>query len=519
MIIQNKYNTKAEKLKAYSKKNVYKKIRPAFVAKNVPNDFITEEGYTKEQLMRDVYKLIDCNNKISFINQDVKVFDKKENKHNVEDRSKQFDSNQCNVFTLCPTCAEKHASRLRKKYKEEIKALTEQYPYTYMITFTIRDEPTFNLAYDSLTEAIRRYVLMGQLRGHDSGGEEKRSQGEASKIKAMALGKEITIGKNSGLWHLHAHAIAFADSEIDFSVYDNEKKWQLINDFKEKYGRRPEKDVLAPAIKEYAKMELINKHGEIEFKKVAVSKASKEWIKATDGISSDIHFDIMEGTPNQIFEQCIEVMKYTSKIGCMEAGNILEVLANRKGKRFFATYGELYNVKSPAKEEVEEVENTDLNGFVWNSKEEKMVPMDARQKGFLDLKYKKMDQYYKSKSVVMKAWYIKEGIKKDIVKSFNLAMSETNRIQKIMSSLKPGKMRMIYENELKESLKCVPGIRKIYVNRIDELENVYIHYKKTAFKMFMGLKLRAKDKFITSHMNVDQLKFFNSAKPMLALNN
>lgn len=516
---QNKYNSKAEKLKAYSKKKIYKKIRPSFVAKNIPNDFITEDGYTKEQLMRDVYKLVDCNNKISYIDQDVKVFDKKENKHKVESKGKQFDSNQCNIFTLCPICSEKHATRLRKKYKEEIKALTEQYPYTYMITFTVRDEPTFNLAYDSLTEGVRKYVLMGQLRGHDSEGKEIHSQGEASKIKAMALGKEIIMGKRSGMWHLHAHAIAFADSEIDFSVYDNEKKWQLINDYKDKHGKRPKKDVLVPAINEYAEMELINEYGEIEVKKVAVSKASKEWIKATGGLSSDIHFNIMEGTPNQIFEQCIEVMKYTSKIEDMEPGNILEVLANRKGKRFFATYGELYNVKNPDKEESEEIENTDLNGFVWNSKDEKMVPMDARQKQFLNLKYEKMDEYYKAKSVVMKAWYIKEEIKKDVVKSFNVAMSETERIQKVISSLKPGKIRMIYENDLNENLKCVPGIRKIYVNRIDELENVYIHYKKTAFKMFMGLKLRDKDKFITSHMNVDQLNFFNSARPMLKTNN
>ena len=519
MTIQNKYNTKAEKLKAYSKINVYRKIRPAFIAKKIPNDYITENGYTKEQLMRDVYKLIDCNNTISFLNRDIKVYDNGEKKNIIKNESKQFDSNQCNIFTLCPICSEKHASRRREKYKEEIKALSEQYPYSYMITFTVRDEPTFDLAYNSLTEAIRRYVLMGQLRGYDSDGSEIRSQGEASKIKAMALSKEITIGKNSGMFHVHAHAIAFTEEKLDYSVYDVEKKFQLIREYKEKYDERPDKGVLEQAIREYADMEWIDEHGEIEIRKVAVSKASKEWIAATDGVSSNIHFDLMKGRPENIFAQCIEVMKYTSKIADLNPEQIVDVLANRKGKRFFTTYGELYNVKNPVKEEVEEIENTDLNGYVWDTKKEKMVPMDARQKGFLDLKYQKYEQYKKSKSIVMKAWYIKEGVKKGIVKSFNIAMSETERIQKVISSLKPGKIRMIYEDDLSENLKCIPGIRKIYVNRIDELENVYIHYKKTAFKMFMGLKLRDKDKFITSHMNVDQLNFFHSARPMLGLNN
>lgn len=519
MLPKKKYNNKAEKLKAYSKINVYRKIRPAFIAKKIPNDYITENGYTKEQLMRDVYKLIDCNNTISFLNRDVKVYDKKEEKHKIKADSKQFDSNQCNIFTLCPICSEKHASRRREKYKEEIKALSEQYPYSYMITFTVRDEPTFDLAYNSLTEAIRRYVLMGQLRGHDSDGTEIRSQGEASKIKAMAVSKEITIGEKSGMFHVHAHAIAFTDDRLDYSVYDADKKFQLISEYKKKHGKRPEKKSLIPAIREYAELEVINKHGEIEIEKIAISKASKEWISATDGISSNIRFDLMKGRPENVFAQCIEVMKYTSKIADLRPEQIVDVLANRKGKRFFTTYGELYNVKNPVKEEVEEIENTDLNGYVWDTKKEKMVPMDARQKGFLDLKYQKFEQYKKSKSVVMKAWYIKEGVKKGIVKSFNIAMSEKERLQKIISSLKPGKMRMIYENELSENLKCVPGIRKIYVNRIDELENVYIHYKKTAFKMFMGLKIRAKDKFVTSHMNIDQLNFFNSARPMLALNN
>jgi len=519
VLIQNKYNTKAEKLKAYSKINVYRKVRPAEIARKVPNDYITEKGYTKEQLMRDVYKLIDCNNTISFLNQNVKVYDKKEKKHKIKTDSKQFDSNQCNIFTLCPICSEKHASRRREKYKEEIKALSEQYPYSYMITFTVRDEPTFDLAYNSLTEAIRRYVLMGQLRGHDNDGTEIHSQGEASKIKAMAVSKEITIGKNSRMFHVHAHAIAFTDDKLNYSVYDTDKKFQLIREYKKKYGERPGKEVLKQAIREYADMELIDDHGEVEIKKVAVSKASKEWISATDGVSSNIRFDLMKGRPENIFAQCIEVMKYTSKIADLETKQIIDVLANRKGKRFFTTYGELYNVKNPVKEEVEEIENTDLNGYVWDTKKEKMVPMDVRQKSFLDLKYMKFEQYKESKSVVMKAWYIKEGVKKGIVKSFNIAMGETERIQKIISSLKPGKIRMIYENELSENIKCAPGIRKIYVNRIDELENVYIHYKKTAFKMFMGLKIRAKDKFITSHMNVDQLKFFNSARPMLGLNN
>jgi hypothetical protein len=501
------YNQKTEKLKGYSKKSIYRKIRPPSIAKDIPDDYLTDAGYTKNQLISDLYKLIDCNSKISFIENK-----QKDPTGKIIDSRKQFDSNQCNIFTLCPVCAEKHGSRRRAKYKDPIKEMAKQHEYAYMITFTVRDEPTFNKAYENLTEGIRKYVLMGQLRGLDFKGEKTYSKGEAGKIKAMALSKEIIIGKNSNLFHVHAHAIAFCDEKIDYSVYNLENKIKIIEDYKKEYGRSPGKEMLLPAVEKWGEIEIINPDGEIEKIKVPVSKASKEWIKATNGLSSNIKFKTMKGCPDSIFKQCIEVIKYTSKVEEFNSTHIIEILANRKGKRFFATYGELYNNNNPMVEVEEEIETTGLKGYVWNNKEEIMVPMNNRENQYLNLKYQKKEYYYAAKAVMMKAYYVKEAIKFDIMKGYKNSKGAIEQLEKQLSVIKPGETRIRIENELKEVLKCQPKIKGTYVLRVDSLEESYSQFKKATFKKYMGLKLRQKDKMIVDNLNIDQMNFYNLTK-------
>lgn len=509
------YNNKPEKLKAYSKKSIYRKIRPSKIAKEIPNDYLTDNGYTKRQLIDDVYKLIDCNSKISFIEKKIKIFDEVKKKLRIVDSKQQFDSNQCNIFTLCPLCAEKHASRRREKYKEPIKAMAEKYEHAYMITFTSRDEPTFNLAYNNLTEGIRKYVLMGQLRSVDCDGKETRSSGEARKIKAMALSKEITIGKNSGMFHVHAHAVAFSDERIDYTVYDFEKKRKIINEYKEKFGRGPKKEFLSPAVKKWCKIEVISPDGEIEEKKVPASKASSEWIKATGGFSPNIRFDPIKGNPKSVFDQCVEIMKYASKIEGFESKHIIEILANRKGKRFFTTYGELYNSKNPIIEIDEEIETTGLKGYVWDNKNEALIPMNSQENGYLQLKYRKKEEYYAAKAAIMKGYYIKESVKFEIMNGYKNSQKGRELLQKQISVIKPGAIRSSLENELSEVIKCEPVIRSQYVNRIDSVEDVYKLFKKLTFKKHMGLKVREKDKMVVSNFSIDQVKFYHATRSLI----
>lgn len=457
MKTKNKYISRPSKLKKFAVKSLYRKIYPTTLNHKIQDDFLTYEGYTKKQLIKDVYRLIDCNKKISFIHKTVIQGNEHIQKEEI------FEVNHCNIFALCPVCAEKVSRRRREKHRGEILLLAEKYEYAYMINFTTRNAETFELSYSQLRTAMRKYILMGQMRGVNAKGETVRSHGEASKIKAMAVSIEIKKGKNSKMWHVHGHAIAFCDRRIDYQMYDQEKKLKIIKDYKEINKRNPPPEKLRPAVNNWGTVELIDSDGVLYDHVVPVSKATMEWIEATSGTSSNIKFIPLRGTPEKIYQQCIEVIKYTSKVQSFSRQDIIEILVHRKGKRFFSTYGELYNLNNPRCKDDENILYVEgITGFVWSPKEKKLIPMTKEDVNESARRYENRETIYRAQGTIMKAYYEKEAVLKKIM---NECVQNKN-----------GKNWVTY--------------KKMVIKHIDDLESAYNYAKRKIYNNIMKVSYR-----------------------------
>lgn len=478
---KNKYISRPSKLKRFAKKSLYRKVYPSFLRKDIPEDFLTIHGYTKEQLIKDVYRLMDCNQRMNFIHKTVI-----ENNNHIK-KIKLFEVNNCNIFTLCPICAEKISRRRREKYKNEIMDLAVKYDYVYMVTFTTRNADTFNESYLQLRKSLRKYILMGQLRGVSPSGEEIRSGTEISKIMAMAVSIEIKKGKNSKKWHVHGHAIVFCNERIDYQIYDTNKKLEIKAEFKDKFGHSPNPADLHPAVIKWGNIELVDNDGVVENHKIPVSKASAEWLYATGGMSSNIKFSPLKGTAKEIYNQCVEVIKYTSKVQSFSREDIVEILINRKGKRFFSTYGELYNKHSPKVSEDENILYVEgVTGYVWSEKEKDMIPLSGAEKSEIARRYENREKIKQAQGLIMKAYYEKESILKNIMRETMENQKRDNwtdykkmvikHINELESAYDYAK-RKIYNNVMKTSYK-VPEfmrptpIQKMYTKRIENILEV-----------------------------------------------
>lgn len=476
----NKYTQKSSKLKRFSKKSFYRKIWPTSIAKDIPDNLITKTGYTKRLLIKDLWKLIDCSKSLSY----VKGYYKKGEQ--LTDFIKMFNSNFCNIFVICPSCGEKVGRHRRKKYEQKIKECSEKYPNKYMLTFTTRAETTFEASYENLRKSLRKFTLMGQMRGADVGtGKLKRSGGEASKIKAMLLSIEIKKSEDNKLWHVHAHAIAFTDELLNYHIYDQGKKNKITEEIKNKCHRKPRKAEWIPAIIEHRKMKIIKDTGLMTTRMVPVSKLSREWLKATGATSINIKVNPMKGDPESIFRQCIEIMKYTAKVSDFSKNDIVELLMNRKGKRYFSAFGDFYDMdlqeskeKRAMKKEDSENENEeerefvhDLDSFVWSNKANSLVPIHGNQKKEIYDKYKLKDKLWLVQANIMKAYYIKESISKEVTTAF-------------------------FKEVKKQGIKIDPLYRTNIVKMLDDLENAYEISKRRIYKEHMRFKARGYDKVI-----------------------
>lgn len=480
---KKEYNSKIAKLKTYSRGKLYNKVYPTLLRQSIPQTFLTTEGITKETILKDTYRLVGCCNNISYkkVKKLVRTY-KGERLMNeqVLKETKIFNTNQCNIFSLCPVCAEKISRRHREKHRDQINYLINNSKYVYMVTFTTRDETSFNLSYYRLTEAIRKYVLMGQKRTYGNSG------GEFSKIKAMVISKEIKLGENSKRWHVHGHGLMFADQEIDYKIYDINKKREILKKFKE-MGKTPEKKDLNLAVMKWGTLEVIDyETGEIVKKKIPVSKASDEWINATDGTSANIKFSpIKHPDMNMVRPQfrkkhidksCHEVIKYTSKIADFNAEQIVEILINRKEKRFFSTYGALYdywdkNPRSKTKVEEAELQLLDLRGYVWSNKKNVLIPMNKEQREQLKQRYKNSENLKKAQSEIMKGYYIKEDMIKKIMAEY-MEQLETEKKKNARDRVRP---------------KVAEMRRMNVIRNIDDLNGAYILFKRETFKKYMGV--------------------------------
>jgi len=309
---------------------------------SIARDYVSRTGLTRSDITEKIDKIKSCCSIVELTANYTEV------DHVVEQTLSVTNANFCKQHSVCPTCADRSQNRRRARYNEPIKQqaslVKDGKRYAYILTFTIADGVDLAERLSNLKQSKLEWRKMGQKRknGH--------SNGEARKIKAGLSTIEIKRGSGSKLWHVHAHELVFTDRPLDFGIYDQKKKKEL----KKIYGDNIPKEILSAIVEDTATFD-----GE----EVAVSKISKEWLKATNGQSIDISVEPMYHVPSKgktsekkrrkcaslSFEQSIayqakEVLKYISKPSENTPEDMLEIITDTYNKRMVATYGEFRGV-------------------------------------------------------------------------------------------------------------------------------------------------------------------------------
>jgi hypothetical protein len=345
---------------------------------SIAENYVSRTGLTKSDISDKIDKIKSCCSVVELSASYTEV------DHVVEQVMNVVNANFCKQHAVCPVCADHSQNRRRARYNEPIKEqaslVKEGKRYAYILTFTIKDGDSLAERLANLKQSKLEWRKMGQKR------KKGFSNGEAKKIKAGLSTIEIKRGQASGLWHVHAHELIFTDSPLDYQVYDQQIKKEL----QKKFGSKIPKDVLKAAAIETATF-----NGE----EVAVSKISKEWLKATGGESISIDVEPLQHIPRNAsykkqrkcaamsFEQSIayqakEVLKYISKASDNTPEDMLEIITDTYNKRMVATYGEFRGV--PGNDyEIESKVDSENYVIVWDAETQDYIkPIPGRMQDF-----------------------------------------------------------------------------------------------------------------------------------------
>lgn len=351
---------KLESLKKQSK-ILLDKVRLNNPIDEISKEFVSLTGLTRSDIWEKIEKIRNCCSVVELSAKYTEV------DNVVEQVLSVTNGNFCKQHAVCPVCADRSQNRRRARYNEPIKQqasmVKEGKRYAYIITYTVTDGKSLAERLQHLKESKLAWRKMGQKRG------KKHSRGEAAKIKAGLSTIEIKRGENSSEWHVHAHELIFTSSPLDYQVYDPVLKKELHK----KYGSKIPLDILNTAA-----LETVDFRG----KQVAVSKLSKEWMKATGGDSISIDAEPLQHIPKNAsykkqrkcaamsFEQSIayqakEVIKYMSKPSENSPTDMIEIITDTFNKRMVASYGEFRGI--PGNDyEIENAADSENYVIVWD---------------------------------------------------------------------------------------------------------------------------------------------------------
>jgi len=207
-------------------------------------------------------------------------------------------ANFCEKSTLCPFCAIRRASKLLANFEKKSEFLLSEHPSlkAYMVTLTVKNQPSLSKAYNQLTGSLKK---MRKDRQHHLKNP-KRKFIEFVKAKAGVYSIEFKRGKNSQAWHPNAHMIWFCSSKPD--------KYQL----------------------------------------------SEEWKKYT---KDSYIVDVRPVKRNDDKNPYLEVFKYALKFSELSLEDNFEAYRFLKGKRLVGTFGLLRGIKLDEEVAIEELED------------------------------------------------------------------------------------------------------------------------------------------------------------------
>jgi hypothetical protein len=404
----NSFLQKIEKLKNWSKSIVSGALDSEYF-KSLPADYVGSTGLTREDIEEKILRIANCAENI--------LVQKIQN-----EKPLLYDADFCRLNSVCPICASRIGSLRRKKLKEPILQAAKDHPFAYLITLTNRNrkENNWMSQTEKLKKAFRRFQKMGQCRykkqykvaikgfrpaydignegdyfaseklnliwlkkgGHWQEPKQLYSECESRKFKAGFYSIELKRGGGSGLPHPHLHMMVFTDEMIDTRLYDEEIKKELT----EKYGTFeavPEDEKRSAALYPFKKFSLEGKN-----ETALLSKFALQWYTATEneGYITDVQLikripDFTKGNEwkaqlyekmtraESIQEQSREVLKYTTKLNQHSGNDVVEILDETSGVRFFATFGEFYRIirQDEYRDESIELDKGEIYNYQFNS--------------------------------------------------------------------------------------------------------------------------------------------------------
>lgn len=110
----------------------------------------------------------------------------------------------CKKHLICPLCAIRRGAKSVRAYLDKLKVIQQENPglQAYLVTLTVKDGENLRERFTHLERSLKRYH-----RQRTDAQKGYRKPVEANKALGMVWSFEVKKGKNSRLWHPHAHAI------------------------------------------------------------------------------------------------------------------------------------------------------------------------------------------------------------------------------------------------------------------------------------------------------------------------
>jgi hypothetical protein len=134
-------------------------------------------------------------------------------------------ANFCNKHLLCPLCAIRRGAKYLQAYHQRLQVIQQEHPTikAYMVTVTVKDGADLKERFQHLRTAMRS---MTQARRDHLKAPSKNRHVEAAKALGGVHSIEFKRGKNSGLWHPHAHMVWLCYEQPDAAKLSQEwKHW------------------------------------------------------------------------------------------------------------------------------------------------------------------------------------------------------------------------------------------------------------------------------------------------------
>lgn len=443
---KSKQIDKRPALKRYAENNLHKKLEEFTYEKRL----LTPKGVTIPTLQRTVKRILNCSTQ--FASTEKTLIDTGTGE--AQTRKYSLINNSCGVHLVCPVCSEKRTRRIQAKYLPQIKELSKG-KFLYSVTFTIKNTSNFLDGYNRLKKGLRTFRRMGQL----------NRSGESAKIEAGLYNIEILEGTRPGTYHIHAHSLFITNEQLDYSIYNQKKKNEIIYSYKSILNRKPTKEELMPAAKH-----VINIDGVL----TPVSKISNEWYKATYGTAINIHVQPIAADEASTEKSIREILKYNSKINNMETNQIYEILRDKNGLRLFDTWGKFRTESLAAEYEMFQEESETIKVIlsepeieVYNKMENSFEP--TKRTGLLKFVNHLKDNY--------------DELKKYRA-AVNSVRAEKNKLIKMRMDL-----YRIYSQEV-VFRKKEDDLKDNAINDIDKINMVYNMFLKWYFKFSLKLKVQ-----------------------------